>query len=344
MIGAAEQVEVVDVGRAEIGLDRLVDARDRNAELLRLDPIDVDEQLRRIRGERREHLREPGRLARRGNKFVVGGCQAFGAATLAILDAHGKAAAGADARHRGRRNDDNKRALKRRQPFAQIAGDHGRGQPLLQPHFRLLEHREQGRGIARLRSGGAREACECRDANDARRIERDSFNLTDHVGRARQRRRARQLHGDDDVAAILCGNETLRRRGEQPAGAADQRHIDQQHHRRMPDHEVGRIGIAVRQPVKTAIEVAGEFVPTARDEIPACRWPLFLMRLQDLRRQRRRKRQRTEEGNCGRDRDGDGELLKELAGDAAQERSGHEHRGQYQRDRNQRATDLLHGF
>ena len=70
VVGAAEQVEVVDIGRAEIGLDRVGDARDRHAELLRLDAIDVDEQLRRVGGERREHLGQAGRLARRADQFV----------------------------------------------------------------------------------------------------------------------------------------------------------------------------------------------------------------------------------------------------------------------------------
>ena len=134
----------------------------------------------------------------------------------------------------------------------------------------------------------------------------------------------------------------MRRRDDQPACAADQRHIQQQHHRRMPDHEVGRPGVAVRQPVKTAVEIAGEFVPAARDEIPACRWPLVLMRLQDLRGQRRRQGQRAETGDCGRHRDGDGELLEKLTGDAAEKCGRHEHRAQHQRDRDQCAANLLH--
>ena len=130
---------------------------------------------------------------------------------------------------------------------------------------------------------------------------------------------------------------------EQPSGAADQRHIEHQHHDRMPDHEIGGAGIAMRQPVEAAIEHAGESVPAARDEIPARRRPLVLMRLQDQRGQRRRQRQRTEAGNRGRDRNGDGELLEELPGDAAEERGRHEHRAQHQRDRHQRAADLFHG-
>ena len=100
----------------------------------------------------------------------------------------------------------------------------------------------------------------------------------------------------------------------------------------------------MRQPVEAAVEEAGESFPAARDQIPARRRPLLLMRLQDLRGQRRRQRQRAEAGDRGRHRDGDRELLEELPGDAAEERGRHEHRAQHQRDRDQRAADLLHGL
>ena len=230
VIGAAEQVEVVDIGRAEIGLDRVVDGGDRHAELLRLDAVDVDEDLRRVGGERREHRGEPRVLARGGDKFVGRGRQQLRTAALAILDAHGEAAAGADAGHGRRRNDDDEGALDCREALAQVGGDGGGGQALLQAHLRLVEHRKQRRRIAGLRARRAREAGKAGDADDAGRIQRDPLDLAHHMGGALQRRGARQLHGDDDVAAILRRNEALRRDREQPAGAADQHDIDQQHH------------------------------------------------------------------------------------------------------------------
>ena len=152
------------------------------------------------------------------------------------------------------------------------------------------------------------------------------------------------MRGYDDVAAILRRNEALRSGREQPAGAADQRDIDQQHHRRMPDHEIGHARVAVRQPVEDAIEKAGEPVPAPGDEVPLRRGPLVLVRHQDLRGQRRRQRQRTEAGDCSRHRDRDGEVLEEWSGNAAEERCRHEHRAQHQRDRDQRTANLLHGL
>ena len=38
--------------------------------------------------------------------------------------------------------------------------------------------------------------------------------------------------------------------------------INQQHRQRMPDDKAGSSGVAVRQPLEAAVEVAGEFVPS----------------------------------------------------------------------------------
>ena len=48
-VGAAEDVEVVDVGRAHVDRQRLEDAADRHAELLGLGAVDVGVDLRRVR-------------------------------------------------------------------------------------------------------------------------------------------------------------------------------------------------------------------------------------------------------------------------------------------------------
>ena len=153
-----------------------------------------------------------------------------------------------------------------------------RGQPFLQPHLRLLEHRKQRGRIARLGAGRARQARECGDADDAGRIERDALDPANDLGGPRQRGRAGQLRRYDDVAAILRRNIALRRGGDQPARAADQHDIDQQHHHAVADHEAREAAVAIRQPVEAAIEEAGESFPAARHQIPARRRPLVLMR------------------------------------------------------------------
>ncbi len=98
----------------------------------------------------------------------------------------------------------------------------------------------------------------------------------------------------------------------------------------------------MRQAIEDAVETHGEAVPATRNEVPA-RWPTpLLVRSKDLRCQCWRQRQRAETRNCGRDRDGDGELLEEPSGDAAKERGRNEHRAEHERDRHQRAANLLH--
>ena len=64
--GAAEQVEVVDVGRAEIDLQRGEHVGHVDAEQLRLGAVDVEIELRRRGLEQREHLLQRPASARRG--------------------------------------------------------------------------------------------------------------------------------------------------------------------------------------------------------------------------------------------------------------------------------------
>lgn len=111
----------------------------------------------------------------------------------------------------------------------------------------------------------------------------------------------------------------------------------------MMDDEASRRAIGMRQPVEAAIEDSGERVPAARHHIPARGWLLLVMLFEDHRGQRGRKRQRTEAGDRRRHRDGDGELLEKLPGNAADEGGRHEHGAKHQCDRDQRATDLGHG-
>ena len=67
------------------------------------------------------------------------------------------------------------------------------------------------------------------------------------------------------------------------------------------------------------------------------------MLLEQDRAERRRKRQGVECGDDSRDRDRDGELLVELAGQAADECGRHKHGAEHQRGGDDRAGDLAHG-
>ena len=99
--GAAEQVEVVDIGRAEIDLQRGEHVGNVDAEQLRLGAVDVEIELRRRGLEQREHLREPRRLRRAAHHRVDRALQGLRAAPGAVLDHHAEAAGIADARTGG---------------------------------------------------------------------------------------------------------------------------------------------------------------------------------------------------------------------------------------------------
>ena len=140
-VGAAEQIEVVDVGRAEIDLQRGEHVGDVDAEQLRLGAVDVEIKLRRRVLEQREDLDQARRLRRPPHHRIDRALQGRRAAPGAILDHHAEAAGIADARHRRRRGDEDQPVLDRRQLLEQLALD--RGGRLLRIGRALLERIER---------------------------------------------------------------------------------------------------------------------------------------------------------------------------------------------------------
>ncbi len=141
--------------------------------------------------------------------------------------------------------------------------------------------------------------------------------------------------------AVHLGDEPGRRVHEQPAGDAEQQP------RRVAsisgcraDDDAHQPAVARRQPVEAAIEQPEDGVHRPHQQaFLAC----SVVRLQQERAQRRAQGQRVEGGDDGRRRHRHGELPVELPGDAAEERRRDEHRGQHQRDGDQRRADLVHG-
>ena len=117
--------------------------------------------------------------------------------------------------------------------------------------------------------------------------------------------------------------------------------INHQRHDALAQNAADAGGIFVAGPGKNPVE---------RAEEPAERFfhepgePILgrVVVLEQHGAQRRGKRQRIERRNHRRDRDGDGELLVELAGQAADERRRHEHRAQHQRRGDDRAGHFAH--
>ena len=148
-VGAAEQVEVVDIGRAEVDLQRGEYVGNIDAEQLRLDAIDVEIKLRRGVLEQRIDLGEPRRLRRPPHHRVDRALQGLRSAPGAVLDHHAEAAGIADAGNRRRRGNEDQAVLDRLQAHEQLALDRGGRLPRI--CGALLERIERDEDGARIR-------------------------------------------------------------------------------------------------------------------------------------------------------------------------------------------------
>ena len=206
--GAAEQVEVVDVGRADIDLERGEHVGHVDAEQLGLGAVDVEIELRRRRLEQREHLAQARLLVGAHHHRDRRGLQGLRPAAAAVLDHHAEAAGVADAGHRRRLHHEDQRLLDRGELPQQRAGDRGRG--LIRISRALLpriEGEEDRPGIGGIGEGRAGEADEIDAVRDAGRAQREVDRaLVDRVG-ARKRGARRQLDHGDEIAAVDLRDE-----------------------------------------------------------------------------------------------------------------------------------------
>ena len=343
-VGAAEDVEVVDVGRAHVGRQRLEDARDRHAELLGLGAVDVGEDLRRARIVEREGLGQARRLSSRPCKRPRGAFQRCQAARRAILHVTLEAAAGADAGHRGGFQHEHEGLAQREHLAAQVGQDHVLGDA--RPFLERLQGHEDHAGVGRVGEGRAVEADERDGVRHARPRQDDLAGLADQRVRPLERRAGGKLHGRDQVGAVELRHQAGRGRGEAVLRERQQARIDHQHDEAHADHPRRHAAVEIRERLEAAVEVVEEPADRPGEAIHQAGLGLLDMRqgmgLQQQRRHRRRQRQRHEGRDRGRGGDGDGELLVEGALQAGDEGRRQEHRDQHQRDRDQRAADLVH--
>ena len=177
-IGAAEQVEVVDVGRSEIDLQRLEHALRRNAEHVGLGAVDVRPDPRRRRVVEREDVGERRVLVRRADQLAGRLLQRLVAHVAAVLDDHAIAAAVADALDDGRRDDEGERLVHVRQRGAHVVLDILLGAVGPGALLERLEGDIGRAGVGRLRSRGAVEAGEHDRFVDARNLAGSSPRLS----------------------------------------------------------------------------------------------------------------------------------------------------------------------
>ena len=198
------------------------------------------------------------------------------------------------------------------------------------PFLPVLERQEEGGEVGFVLAVQQAVAIQADHVLHRRVLAEDLVGLIDHGPRAVQAGAVGQNGHPQQIALILVRHEAAGHALEQPEGDEQQAAEQHQSDQHAPEQE-GRTGdIAAGHFVE-------RFIKAAKEDIF-----LAVRRLEQDRRQRRTEGQRHHAGDDHRNGDGDGELLVQLAGDAAQEGGGNEHRAQHQHDGDHRAGHLVH--
>ena len=345
LIHAPEEVEIVDVGRAEIDLQRVEHVRQRHVQHARLGAVDLEVDLRRVGAEGREHPGEVRVLVRALNQVGRGGKDLAQPDAAAILELHLEAAGVADPAHRRRRHDDDEGLLDCLQAPKQAADDGARRQARLGALLERLQRGENRGGVRGVGEGCAGEAGEGDGILHAGRLEHDLGRTAGDLVGPRERCPVRGLDDDDDVALVEARDKAGRHGPRHVGRAVEEAGIDGKHreeHQLPRDETVHRARIGVRGFVEAAIEALPE--PEAETRQEEARPMPLAVRPQQQRAERRRKRQRVDRRDDRRGGDRQRELAIELAGYAGDEGGRNEHRRQHEGDGEHSAADLVHGL
>ena len=156
--GTAEQVEIVDVGRAEIGTERAVDLARLDPEQLGAITVDVRLDARAAGVEQREDLGDLLRLGGGTHHREGRALKRREAGVRSILDLHREAAAVTEALDGGRRQEEDLGTLFGLGDRAgDLPGKRGRGQIRAAPFGEILELEEQHGAVRGLAEAGAVE-------------------------------------------------------------------------------------------------------------------------------------------------------------------------------------------
>ena len=156
-IRTAVEVEVVDVGRSHQNLHRVGDVAERHAEALRLLAIDVDHQLRIVRGELREERRQAGRLVALRDDLLRRRFEVLDRPAALIEQLVGEAAEHAEPLDRRRQERNHHRAGNLAERAEQLPDDRLRRVRLAAAFVEVLQLREDN-ALVRRGAGEAESA------------------------------------------------------------------------------------------------------------------------------------------------------------------------------------------
>ena len=338
--GTAEEVEVIHVERAEVDLHRLEQILQGHALRLGLHAIDLGVELRDVHGEGGEDAGEFARGVALSDEPHGVLEERVVAEAGAILDVHFESANGTDV-DRGRHDGEDERFRDAAELAVQRGRDGRAGEVGRLALFKVLQAEEDDAGIRRDAEAADAEPRELHGAFHAGNLQPDLAHAPHHGIGAIERRAFRQLSEGDEVLLVLRGDEAGRNFREAPAGEIDESRVEDESDEALAQHAAHRRAVFVARPreraIKRAEDPAEHPVHDPRDDVLRS----FVIPEQHCG-ERGRKRERVERGDDGRDGDGDGELLVELAGQAADERRGNEHRAEDKSDGDDRAGDFVH--
>ncbi len=263
--GATEIIEVVDVLRTEIELQGGEHVRRSEADLFRLQAIDVCVQERRSRVVEREYAAEGRILVRCHDQLVCRVRQSLGTEVVAVLQHQLEPAGAAEALDRRRLDDEDVGVLDDGETLAHFRQHLGCVHALDVLAIKRGQRQEVRRGVRRVGRRGRVEAGDRRGVFDAGGLQDDVVYLAEHLVGPREARARRQLHDAHQVADVLIRNEAGRHSGELQAGERDQADVGGQHDRAGAHQAARHLAVFRGHPFEAGVEVAEPLVQKFSD-------------------------------------------------------------------------------
>ncbi len=328
-IRAVAKVEVVHVLRAEKRRHRIGNLSHRQAEAACAIAIDVDHELRVVRGERRVQSRDLPRRVAGAHQLTRGISEHADVAARLIEHFELEAAERREALNRRGRHRNDQRAGNAHQLRKQPTEHRLQRLRLLATLFEALQSHEHQ---ALIRRGSAEaEAGHREHRRDLRLSRDDAFGLLHDVGRVLERRAAGSLHDRDEVAFVFFGHKRGGHAGVDDPRADERRHEEEQHRHAPPQGEAHHLHVEVGARLDHAVDHGKQ--------------PGGLVRLviEQQRRQRGRKRDRVEDRQHHRKRNRQRELLIEATSRARKEGHRHKHGDEHEADDDHGREHFAHG-
>ena len=230
-VGASKGIEVVDIERTQIDLQGFKHIGHRYAKLTRLGAVEIGIKLRHVDLVARIETSQLGRLIGLGEKRLGRIVKRFEAKPVAILKLELETACRAEALNGRRGEHGDESILNGTELLVQFSGDCiGRKFRRLALLERLQRH-ENDAGVRRVGETIDRQAGEGDGIGHARMLEGNVAHAADHVFRAVERCRIRQLREADQILLVLRRNEAAGHCTEQHEGDAEQHDIEAHHQR-----------------------------------------------------------------------------------------------------------------